>query len=182
MTTASLVPPQAGCFLSGPVVLDLISQGVIGIEPFRPENVGPASVDLTLSNEFRIFKDIAGPVRIAADTDYRTLTNLKVLADGETLILQPGEFVLGITEEQISLPGSIGGLLEGRSRYARCGIVIHLTASLMQPGICSRQVLEIVNLSKFPVELVPGEAVCQFIFVRMEGEGHYQGRFHGQKL
>jgi hypothetical protein len=39
------------------------------------------------------------------------------------------------------------GLLEGRSRFARLGLFVHITAGFMNPGIKNRQVLEIYNAS-----------------------------------
>jgi Deoxycytidine deaminase len=37
-------------------IISEIERGSIKIEPFSNEQIGPASVDLHLSNEFRIFK------------------------------------------------------------------------------------------------------------------------------
>lgn len=72
---------------------------------------------------------------------------------------------------------------EGRSRFARLGLFVHITAGFMQPGINNRQVLEIYNASSYPLELVPGTRICQFIFMKMSGTAKYQGRFsHQEKL
>ncbi len=60
------------------------------------------------------------------------------------------------------------------------GLVIHMTASFIQPGINNRQVLEIGNLAPFPLVLKPGVRICQIIFERTEGEALYQGRFMNQ--
>jgi dCTP deaminase len=98
----------------------------------------------------------------------------------ESFTLMPGETVLGITHERIKLPGSICGWLEGRSRFARMGLVIHMTASFVQPGINNRQVLEIGNLAPFPLVLKPGVRICQIILERTEGKASYQGKFRSQ--
>ena len=52
-----------------------------------------------------------------------------------------------MTDERLTLPGDIGGWLEGRSRFARLGIMIHVTSGFVQPGVASRQVLEMSNVS-----------------------------------
>jgi dCTP deaminase len=70
---------------------------------------------------------------------------------------------------------------EGRSRFARLGLFVHITAGFMQPGINNRQVLEIYNASSYPLELVPGTRICQFIFMKMSGTATYQGRFSNQE-
>jgi uncharacterized repeat protein (TIGR01451 family) len=54
-----------------------------------------------------------------ADIDYRTLTSLVDINDG--YLLEPGELVLGITRERITLPEDLCGWLNSRSRFARIG-------------------------------------------------------------
>ena len=56
------------------------------------------------------------------------------------------------------------GKLEGRSRYARMGVIIHTTSALVQPGSDNRQVLEIVNLAPFPIKLSAGMRISQIVF------------------
>jgi len=98
----------------------------------------------------------------------------------DSFTLMPGEMVLGITLERVRLPGSICGWLEGRSRFARMGLVIHMTASFVQPGVNNRQVLEIGNLAPFPLILKPGVRICQLVLETTEGEAAYAGRFVSQ--
>ena len=71
---------------------------------------------------------------------------------------------LGRTVEKLTLPPDIMGHLEGRSRYARMGLIIHITSALVQPGSDNRQVLEIVNLAPFPIKLHAGMRVSQVVF------------------
>ena len=80
------------------------------------------------------------------------------------MVIQPGEMVLGITREKITLADNISGRLEGRSRFARFGLAVHVTAGFMHPGISNHQVLEIVNLGHAPLALYPDTRICQFVF------------------
>jgi dCTP deaminase len=57
----------------------------------------------------------------------------------------PGETVLGITRERVKLGPGLCGWLEGRSRFARLGLMVHISAPFMGPGIDSQQVLEMSN-------------------------------------
>ena len=176
---------KAGCVLTHDAIIEEIKKGNIQIsEPFRIENVGPASVDLTLGNEFRVFLEEDTPISLTSDVDYRSekITKLIHVEDGEGFILKPFTSCLGITKETVKLPPNMCGLLEGRSRMARLGLLIHFTASLMAPGINNRQVLEICNLSPRPLELRPGVKVCQFVFIRAEGEYTYDGSWSNQQL
>lgn len=161
-------------------ILEEIKKGNIKIEPFKPEMVGPASIDLHLSNAFRVFVHLPNALNMTSDLDFKAATKGVKLAEGEVLTLHPGQAVLGITEERITLSDEISGMLEGRSRFARVGLLVHISASFMQPGISNHQVLEIYNLGPIPLNLIPGTPVCQFIFQRCEGAGKYQGVFAGQ--
>ena len=92
----------------------------------------------------------------------------------------PGETILGITKERLKLGPGLCGWLEGRSRFARLGLMVHISAPFMGPGIDSQQVLEMSNFGPAPLAVHPGTAICQFIFQTLDGEEHYEGRFAGQ--
>jgi dCTP deaminase len=156
-------------------ILKEVRRGAIEIDPFEEDQVGPASIDLRLGREFRVFKKLRNALVVEDRITIEDLTER--LETEESFTLMPGETVLGITQERIKLPASICGWLEGRSRFARMGLVIHMTASFVQPGINNRQVLEIGNLAPFPLVLKPGVRICQIVLERTEGEAFYQGRF-----
>ena len=161
-------------------ILDAIDQGTIRITPFRPELVGPASVDLTLANTFRVFRKVHQVIAVRDDTDYREVTDKVEIADGDHILIMPGETVLGITRERMQLGPGLCGWLEGRSRFARLGLMVHISAPFMGPGIDSQQVLEMSNFGPAPLAVSPGLAICQFVFQRLDGNEHYAGRFAGQ--
>ena len=156
-------------------ILKEIEGGRIKIDPFDPSCVGPASVDLHLADVFRVFKSLRRPVPVTEECHYKEVTEGVRIPLGGKLLLMPGETVLGMTAEKISLPDDICGWLEGRSRFARMGLLVHISASFMQPGIANHQVLEMSNFGPFPLEIVPGTAVCQFVFQRTSGRGAYRG-------
>jgi dCTP deaminase len=159
-------------------ILAEIERGHLNITPFNGNNIGPASVDLTLDNKFRIFPG-KKKVVIGEETDYK---NYSKLVEKDSITLKPGQFVLGITKERIRLPDNMVGWLEGRSRFARLGLSIHITASFVQPGVDNRQVLEIINLAPHPLELKAGTKVCQLVLQRTEGKYKYAGKFASQEL
>ena len=160
-------------------ILKEIKSGKIQIDPFSPECVGPASIDLHLGNEFRVFRKVHDIVRVTAEANYEDITDCVTVDD--RLLLMPQETVLGITQERITLAPSICGWLEGRSSFARLGLLVHISASFMQPGIDNKQCLEISNFSPMPLALYPETAMCQFVFQRTIGEATYTGRFRNQK-
>ncbi|MBN2458896.1 dCTP deaminase [Candidatus Woesearchaeota archaeon] len=163
--------------LTGNEILKAMKKGKIKISPFSPEQLGPASVDLTLGNKFRVFKKLKGVPDINDSFDYRQLSD-PVTSD--SIIIKPQETVLAITKERITLADDICGWLEGRSKFARMGLLVHISAPFMQPGIDNYPVLEISNMGKNPVQLHAGTRICQFIFEKSEGKAKYVGRFSQQ--
>ncbi|RCK80483.1 MAG: Deoxycytidine triphosphate deaminase [Candidatus Ozemobacter sibiricus] len=161
-------------------ILEEIRRGNIIIEPFNESMLGPASVDLHLSNAFRVFVHLPTELHLTDDMDFKAATKGFLVPPGQDLIIQPGQTVLGITQEKITTRAGIAGWLEGRSRFARVGLLVHISASFMQPGIANHQVLEISNFGPIPLRIIPGTAICQFIFTRCEGAIEYKGVFAGQ--
>ncbi|MEQ1568105.1 MAG: dCTP deaminase [Myxococcota bacterium] len=166
--------------LAGEALRAEIASGRITIDPYDPGLVGPASVDLRLGSTFRAFRPARRVVRVDARSDYRDTSEKVVLGDGETLLLMPQETLLGLTIERIRLAPDLCGWLEGRSRFARIGLLVHISAGFMQPGLANHQVLELTNFGPNPLELVPGTPICQFIFQRTEGSARYAGTFADQ--
>ena len=156
-----------------------IAAGRIRIEPFAADQVGPASIDLTLGDRIRIIETGPAPIPIQDDVDFRDFTHPRSLA--EPFVLAPGATIHGITRERITLGPSLCGFLEGRSRFARLGLMIHVTSAFVQPGVSNRQVLEMSNVSGHPLEIHAGVRICQLVVLRAEGEARYRGRFADQE-
>lgn len=130
--------------------------------------VHASSMDFRLGNTFKLYEhskfavlDPMNPESFAGNM--RTIT----VPDGEAFIVQPGEFVLGVTQEQISLPDDLVARVEGRSSLGRLGIIVHSTAGFIDPGFSGTITLEISNLNRLPVALYPGMRVCQIAFEQM---------------
>lgn len=151
------------------------------MEPFREKAVGPGSIDLVLANDFRVFKKRKRVYHVHNTSNFEEITERVHIKDGKFITIKPNEMILGITKEKITLPDNICGWLQGRSRFARFGLAVHVTAGFMQPGISNHQVLEIVNLGETPLALYPGTEICQFIFHQTKGKARYRGRFKLQE-
>jgi dCTP deaminase len=165
--------------LTRDVILQEIAAGRILIEPFEPAQVGPASIDLHLGDEIRVMDGGPDIVDVTEDADYRAITRVQRLAG--PYVLKPGETIHAITRERITLPGNVAGWLEGRSRFARLGLMIHVTSGFVAPGVASRQVLEMANVAGRPLAIHAGVAVCQIVLQRCDGSAIYAGRFARQE-
>ena len=165
--------------LTRPALERELASGRLRIEPLEDDQVGPASIDLTLGDEIRVMQPSLAEIPILPDVDYRDHTSPLRLAP-EGYLLAPGETIHGITRERITLPPDLCGLLEGRSRFARLGLMIHVTSAFVQPGVSNRQVLEMSNLAGHPLRLYAGVRLCQLVLLRTEGAATYRGRFWDQ--
>jgi dCTP deaminase len=144
-----------------------LKSGVIKITPPpHDEQIGPASVDLTLSNEFWKPKNMGGKLDISRVNFNDVMEHFRA----DEVELEPGAMVLGKTLEKIELPENISGRLEGRSSFARLGLAIHVTSGFIQPGSRNHQILEIVNLSSNRIIIRAGIRVSQVIFEELRSK------------
>ncbi len=145
-----------------------IERGDIAISPELnyPEQLGSCSVDFRLGNIFNIFNHSKHPYIDLKDGSFNGEEVMKelIIDDGEAFIMQPGEFVLAVTKEALTLSSSLMGRIEGRSSLGRIGIIVHGTASVFDPGWDGNPTLELGNLGNMPVALYPGMRICSFTF------------------
>jgi len=149
----------------------------IVVTPDDKCKVGAGSIDLTLGKEFRFFKKVTKVCDINDSATHSDCTR-RIAAD--SVLVMPGELVHGVTREKLKLAKNICGRIEGRSRFARLGVGVHVTSGFIQPGTNAQQVLEIANFSPMAVRIHAGTKICQVVFERTEGEASYKGKFHKQ--
>jgi dCTP deaminase len=167
--------------LSKKEILEEIKKGKLGIRPFEESKVGECSVDLSLGNEFRVLKKQTKPINITENSFLNEKqTKRIVLKKNERRTLKPNELVLGITKETIRMPPYLCGWIQGRSRFARLGLMVHVSSSLIQPGVENKQVLEIINLSPSKLTVSEGLSVCQVVFERLSSPQQHRGVFARQ--
>jgi dCTP deaminase len=159
----------------------------IGIEPSDPAMLQPSSVDVRLDRYFRLFDNHKYPFIDPAE-DQPELTRLIEVKPDEPFILHPGEFVLGSTYEQVTLPDDIAARLEGKSSLGRLGLLTHSTAGFIDPGFTGHVTLELSNVATLPIKLWPGMKIGQLCFFRLTspaerpyGSADYASRYQGQR-
>ena len=164
-----------------------LADGRIALDPFDPAMVQPSSVDVRLDRYFRLFDNHKYPF-IDPSQDQPELTRLIEVDPDEPFILHPGEFVLGSTYEQITLPDDIAARLEGKSSLGRLGLLTHSTAGFIDPGFSGHVTLELSNVATLPIKLWPGMKIGQVCYFRLTspadnpyGSGSYGNRYQGQR-
>ena len=97
--------------LSDRDILAAQKDGHISLDPWTPEMVQPASIDVRLDRFFRLFNNHAYTYVDPAENQ-GALTEQFDVAPDEPWILHPGEFVLGATLERCTLPDDLAGLAQ----------------------------------------------------------------------
>jgi dCTP deaminase len=146
-----------------------IEAGRIIIEPFEEDLVQPSSVDVRVDSRFRVFHNARYPY-IDVRQPMDDLTELvEVSGREQPFILHPGEFVLGQTLEQVTLPHDLVARLEGKSSLGRLGLLIHSTAGFVDSGFSGNLTLELSNVANLPITIYQGMPIGQISFMRMDG-------------
>lgn len=144
---------------------------VITPSPDFKEQLGSCSVDLRLGNVFRIFEYSKNPYIDPSKKDYSNEITREVrIKNGEKFIMQPGDFVLAVTLENVKIAPDLMGRLEGRSSLGRLGLVVHSTASIFDPGWDGKPVLELGNLGRMAISLTCGMRICAMTFEELSSE------------
>jgi len=94
-----------------------VESGRVKLDPYTPELIQPASIDVRMDRYFRVFENHRYP-HIDPAEEQPELTRLVEPAGAEPFVLHPGEFVLASTYEVVSLPDDIAGRLEGKALAA----------------------------------------------------------------
>ena len=172
--------------LSDRDILANVEKGEIGLDPWDPRMVQPASVDVRLDRYFRLFNNHMYPV-IDPQCDQPGITTM-VDAGLEPFVLHPGEFVLGSTYEKVTLGAGIAARLEGKSSLGRLGLLTHSTAGFIDPGFSGHVTLELSNTATMPIWLHPGMKIGQLCFFQLSspaqapyGQGAHGSRYQGQR-
>lgn len=159
----------------------------IVLEPFQPDMVQPASIDVRLDRYFRLFDNHKYSV-IDPAADQAELTRLIDVGSDEPFVLHPGEFVLGSTYEHVTLPDDVAARLEGKSSLGRLGLLTHSTAGFVDPGFSGHVTLELSNTATMPILLWPGMKIGQLCFFQLSsaaehpyGDDAAGSRYQGQE-
>ncbi len=132
--------------------------------PLDVRRVQPASIDLTLGEEFA-FWPTAGKL-IDLD-DPSTVPEMSRGRFQHGFPLRPGAFALASTVEVVGLAPDLCARVEGRSSLGRLGLCIHATAGFIDPGFKGTITLELFNMSAHSLLLVPGMSICQLAVQQM---------------
>ena len=174
--------------LSGEEIQEEIQSGNLVIEPVpAAHSVQPASIDLRLYSEINVAgrETVRGmtldPETLNIDDHIARYTDKVDISGTRTRRLEPGRFVVAQTLEFVEMPLDLSGRVEGRSRLARLGVGVHITAPKIDPGFRNRITLEMYNLGPWTIGLTGGMTICTLLLERLSrpAQSGYDGMFQG---
>ncbi|MFC6705048.1 dCTP deaminase [Flexivirga alba] len=164
-----------------------IDAGRVRLDPYDETMIQPSSIDFRLDRYFRLFDNHKYPF-IDPAAEQEELTRLIETESGEPFVLHPGEFVLGSTYEQVTLPDDVAARVEGKSSLGRLGLLTHATAGFVDPGFSGHVTLELSNVATLPIKLWPGMKIGQLCFFQLSspaenpyGSAKYGSHYQGQR-
>jgi dCTP deaminase len=105
--------------------------------------------------------------------------------------LERNSFILAKTREKITLPMDrrdewgtkplLAARVEGKSSFARCGVLVHFTAPTIHCGFSGTITLEVICLGNYPIKLKPGMQICQLLVEEVVQDPiEYESQFQNQ--
>jgi dCTP deaminase len=152
--------------LSDQDIREVLKSGELVLEPFNEKMIRASGINLHLGETLlkpRPGKTVDVKTGIIPDFDEITIQ------ENAPYALQPGEFLLGHTLQNVSVGRSLGLFIEGRSTLARVGLTIVQTAMLVYPGHRDRAItLEFANHGVNPILLYPRMKIARIALFELK--------------
>jgi len=140
-------------FLTRKSIEPLIAGGLITPETFDAECLGPWSYDMRLGMEAYVSSE-------------KTLTRL---CEGDSIVVEPGEFALLMTWERLNIPLSHVAFISLKFSRALSGLV-NVSGFHVDPGFRGHVVFSVYNAGPRPVVLRCGDKVFMLILANLDGQ------------
>lgn len=166
---------QPGAMLTGEMIQREYDAGRIMITEFKKENLNPNSYNITIGDQFSMYKDITH-IDLKNKETYSETEVYKISDEG--VILRPGNLYLIPTKEIIMTEHYIP-LITGRSSIGRLGIAVHQEAGFGDIGYSGIWTMQVKVT--YPTKIYPHIQIGQVYFLTPHGPvgtlytGKYQG-------
>lgn len=136
--------------------------------------------DARVADEFKIFTNVDNAIVDPKTFDSTSFVDRKT----DICVIPPNSFALARTVEYFRIPRDVLVICLGKSTYARCGLIVNVTP--LEPEWEGHVTLEISNTTPLPAKVYANEGLCQFLFLKGEGncEVSYadrSGKYMGQR-
>lgn len=149
-------------------ILRLLSSNPQLITPLPKENdISGVTCDIHLGEHFKYYSKTEKSIIIDPLQPNTTMVETKRdTKDG--FIIEPNQFVIGHTEQSVSLPDDVVAWVDGKSSLARFGLLVHISAPRIDPGFKGQIVLEFFNANPHPIKLTPGMEIAALSFEQLD--------------
>jgi dCTP deaminase len=157
------------------------------IEPFADQRKRRGKISFGVSSygyDFRLAKEFRFPESLKI-LDPKKMEQIRFRAYcGSVCHIPPNSFVLGRSLEYFRIPRDILVICQGKSTYARSGVIVNVTP--LEPEWEGFLTIALVNTTPAPARVYPGEGIAQLIFLRAEAEcgvsyADRKGKYQAQK-
>jgi len=184
--------------LSNTKIKEAIDDGRLLIEPLHECKFDATAINLTLSPTIQVpIAKFPTAIRFG----HGSITDMLEQSSTEHFItnqqpfeLKPNTFVLAASEQVVWFRGPgermsswnnkpvLAGRVEGKSSYARMGLLVHFTAPIIHNTFKGRITLEMMNLGVYPIMLTLDRPICQLLVEEVLGDPtDYTSNFPGQQ-
>ena len=171
------------CIIQGmiaPYLPTQISKSDFSGKRYISFGVGSYGYDMRVGNKFKIFTNLY--TNVIDPKNFDDMNTFDVVTQDHVLI-PPNSFALAHSVEFFRIPRDVLAICLGKSTYARCGIIINVTA--FEPEWEGQVTIEISNTTPFPAKIYANEGIAQVLFFAADetGETSYadkKGKYQGQ--
>jgi len=135
--------------------------------------------DFRLSDEYRI-PDLSG----VKNLDPKKMDQVRFQEfRGPSCVIPANSYILGRSLEYFRVPRDVLVLCQGKSTYARSGLIVNVTP--LEPEWEGYITMALANTAPVPVRVHSGEGIAQLVFLRAESEcavsyADRKGKYQGQ--
>ena len=159
------------------------------IDPFAPGRARKGRISYGTSSygyDFRLADEFKVPV--FEDIPYLDPKGLNQLHfqdhSARSCLIPARSFILGRSLEYFRIPRNVLVLCQGKSTYARCGVIVNVTP--LEPEWEGFITISLVNTAPVPVKVYAGEGIGQVVMLRAEDEcstsyADRRGKYQAQK-
>ncbi len=159
------------------------------IRPFAPNRARPGRISFGVSSygyDFRLAREFKIPRFAIANRWDPKKMDPKLWEDCRTSAcwIPPNSYVLGRSLEYFRVPRDVLVICQGKSTYARCGLIVNVTP--FEPEWEGYVTVSLVNASPIPVRVYAGEGIAQVVFIRADhpckvSYADRKGKYQAQK-
>ncbi len=146
-------------------IKDRINRGFIEVDPYDEHLIQPNSLDIRLGDHFIWYEQ--GDEIIDPYSNVSVKSNTREIK-ADSIVLEPGKFLLAETYEVIRLPDNVVASIEGKSSIARLGVELHQTGGWIDAGFRGSITLEMCNVNQRPVRVYAMMPIGQIVFYTTE--------------